>query len=216
MPLLTLPGVFRPRSDSRDLAAVVAADPATRSGRVADVCTGSGIVALAAAGAGAGEVLAVDVSRRAVLSSSLNARRAGLHRLRAVRGDLLDAVDGDFDVIASNPPYVPCQDPELPSRGARRAWDAGSDGRVVLDRLLSDAPARLRPGGALVVTHSDLVGEDATVEAMHAAGLEVDVPVRARGPLGPLMRQRAAQGLLPAGADDEEVLVIRGRRPAAG
>lgn len=210
--LLTLPGVFKPRSDSLLLADAVASDPATAGGAVCDVCTGSGVIALAAAHAGAQDVVAIDVSRRAVATVGLNARREGV-RVRAVRGHLLSAVPGEtFDVIASNPPYVPASD--VPSWGARRAWDAGPDGRVLLDRLLAEAPGRLRPGGALLVTHSDLIGEEATVRAMEAAGLEVDVPVREHGPLGPLMREKVEQGLVPD-ADEEQVLVIRGRRPAA-
>jgi release factor glutamine methyltransferase len=210
-PLLTLPGVFRPRSDSQLLAHEVAADPATLGGRVVDVCTGSGIVALAAADAGAAETWAVDVSRRAVLTVGMNARRRGLD-VHPVRGDLLAAVEGTFDVIASNPPYVPCEDEALPRFGARRAWDAGRDGRVLLDRLLVEGPRRLRDGGAILVTHSDLISEDRTCQLLEDAGLVVDVPVRERGPLGPLMLERREQGLLDGWPEEEEVLVVRGRR----
>ena len=74
--------------------------------------------------------------------------------------------------------------------------------------LLEAAPERLRPGGALLVVHSDLIGADETLERLAAAGLEADVAARERGPLGPLMRER-----VPAAVEEEEVLVLRGRRP---
>ncbi|MEA2176964.1 MAG: release factor glutamine methyltransferase, partial [Solirubrobacteraceae bacterium] len=135
----------------------------TRPGaRVLDLCTGSGAVALAAAGQGADEVVAVDVSRRAVLTVRLNALINRV-RVRAVRGHLFEAVgDERFDVIASNPPYVPDEVDELPTRGARRAWDAGRDGRVLLDRICRDAARHLRPGGTLLLVQSSVIGEEET------------------------------------------------------
>jgi release factor glutamine methyltransferase len=81
------------------------------------------------------------------------------------------------------------------------------------------APAHLRAGGTLLVVHSEVCGIDATLEAMRAGGLEPDVAVRRRGPLGPLMRARVrhleSAGLLPPGRREEDVVVLRGRAPAA-
>jgi release factor glutamine methyltransferase len=211
--LLVLPGVFRPISDSRLLVEIVAGEVRRRGAdtSVLDVCTGSGIVAASAARAGASRIVAVDVSRRALLCAAVN----GHGRVRPRRGDLLEAVGTErFDVIASNPPYVPCPDEALPTRGLRRAWDAGLDGRVLLDRLIATAPAHLSPGGALIVTHSTIIGEKETVDRMRAAGLEPEVIERVPGELGPLMRSRrdhlVRQGLLAPSQDTEEVLVIRG------
>jgi release factor glutamine methyltransferase len=207
--LVTLPGVFAPISDSWMLARAVREE--VRAGtRVLDVCTGSGVVGVSAALAG-GRVTSVDVSRRAVACAWLNARLNGT-RLRGVRGDLLVPVAGErFDVIAANPPYVPARG--VPARGASRAWDAGRDGRALLDRLLDAAPRHLAPGGVLLLVHSDLIGVERTLERLRAAGLEAGIAARRRGPLGPLMRARARDGLLPkeTGAE-EEVLVLRGAR----
>jgi release factor glutamine methyltransferase len=210
--LLPIPGVFRPISDSWLLARVVR-DEIERAGerpRVLDVCTGSGVVGVTAARAGA-EVTAIDVSCRAVAAAWLNARINRV-RVRPLRGSLLEPVlDESFDVIAANPPYVPSE--RANPRGAERAWAAGPDGRRLLDRLLAEAPERLRPGGALLVVHSDLIGADTTLARLEAAGLEADVAASERGPLGPLMRDLARRGQLAA--DEEEVLVLRGRRPTS-
>ena len=211
-----VPGVFQPRPDTWLLAARLCGE--LRPGAtVLDVCTGSGAIAVSAALAGAGAVTAIDVSRRAVLSARLNARLNGV-RVRALRGDLLAPVAGErFDAIVSNPPYLPAEeDEELPRRGPERAWDAGLDGRVLLDRICDAAPAHLAPGGFLLLVHSSLTGEERTVARLAARGLEVEVIERRRGALGPLLAARAgrleARGLLRPGEREEEMLIVRAAR----
>lgn len=219
MRLVTLPGVFRPISDSVMLADVLREETLPPSARVLDLCTGSGLLALTAALRGVEDVTAIDVSRRAAATVRINARLNGV-RVRVRRGSLFEPVGGErFDAIVSNPPYVPGPRDGLPARGRERAWDAGRDGRALLDRLCAEAPAHLRPGGRLLVVHSSLLGLEATETMLAAGGLEVDVVRRRRGPLGPLMAQRRAHleavGLLAPGQREEDVLVIRARRPAA-
>jgi len=213
MRLAILPGVFRPRSDSWLLAAHLR-DEVEPGCAVADLCTGSGVLAVTAALAGAGSVAAVDVSHRAVATARLNALLNGVS-VDAVRGDLVAALGGrTFDVIVSNPPYVPAAADALPTRGPSRAWDAGRDGRALLDRICAAAPARLRPGGALLLVHSEVCGPGRTVELLAAQGMDAAVVARRRGPLGPLLRDRrdelARRGLIDADAQTEELVVVRG------
>jgi release factor glutamine methyltransferase len=240
--LVTPPGVFRPISDTWLLADALDREPLPPGAKILDLCSGSGALAIRAALAGRREtarggeiargdeiarggetsrggvarsrqVTAVDVSRRAVLTIRLNAALNRV-RVRAVRGDLLNAVAGErFDAIVSNPPYVPAASDALPAHGLARAWDAGRDGRALLDRICEDAPAHLNPGGVILLVHSSLLGYEPTAEPLAAGGLTVDVAVSERGPLGPLMRERRDNGLIPPVAE-EEVLVVRGRKPA--
>ena len=201
------------------LAHLVGRDERVPGSDVLDVCTGSGAIAVAAARSGAGSVTAVDVSRRATLSARLNARLHGV-RVEAVQGDLLDAVaDRRFDVITSNPPYLPAEHEALPERGPQRAWDAGLDGRVLLDRIIAAAPRHLRPGGVLWLVHSSVCGVDRTLSRLGLAGLEPVVAERRSGPLGPLLEGRADQleqrGLLQPGQREEEVVAIRATAAAA-
>jgi release factor glutamine methyltransferase len=212
--ILRLPGVFRPRSDTRLLAAVMQRQAQLRGGTALDVCTGSGFIAISAALAGARSVTAVDRSRRAVLSARLGARLSGV-RVEGIVGDLLDAVPGRrFDVITANPPYLPAEDDALPERGPARHTEAGRDGRILLDRLIAAAPEHLAPGGVLLVTHSSVNGEAETLERMRAAGLEPAVEERRHGSLGPLLSARAPElerrGLLCPGEREEDLLVIAG------
>jgi release factor glutamine methyltransferase len=194
------------------LARALRAERLPEGSRVLDVCTGSGLLAVTAALEGA-QATAVDVSRRAVLCAGLNARLNGV-RVRALRGDLFAAVPAErFDAIVSNPPYLPGDD-ELPTRGPRRAWDAGRDGRAILDRICAEAPEHLEPGGILLIVHSSLCDTEATLSALDARGLRTDVVARHRGALGPLLRARAplleARGLLAVGEREEDVVIVRG------
>jgi release factor glutamine methyltransferase len=213
--LVIPPGVFRPISDTWLLADALDRESLPPGARVLDLCAGSGALAIRAALDGPRVVTAVDVSRRAVLAIRLNAALNRV-RVRALRGDLFGAVAGErFDAIVSNPPYVPAPTDQLPVRGRARAWDAGRDGRALLDRICARARTHLRPGGLLLLVHSSLLGLEPTLEALSAHGLAVDVAVRRRGPLGPLMAGRRphleAAGMLRAAQDDEDVLVVRAR-----
>lgn len=217
MKLTTPPGVFRPRSDTWLLADAIART-SPRDARVLDVCTGSGALAVAAALAGARDVTAVDISRRAVLATRLNARRNGV-RVRALRGDLFAPVgEWRFDLIVSNPPYLPSRRAGVPRRGAARAWEGGRDGRALLDRICAQAPRHLAPGGSLLLVQSSVCDPQETTRRLGAAGLEVEPVARRRGPPGPLLAARAnllaSRGLLAEGGD-EELVVIRAARPAA-
>jgi release factor glutamine methyltransferase len=217
MRLLRLPGVFRPPTDTWMLARVLR-DEIAHNGRAAevlDLCTGTGALAVVAARAGA-DTTAIDLSRRAVVNARLNAALNGV-RVTPLRGDLLAPVAGRrFDVIVTNPPYVPAPRADLPDRGLDRAWQAGLDGRVLIDRICAEAPAHLKPGGALLIVQSTINGEQRTHELLAEHGLEPDTPFREPGDFGPLMTRMApeleARGLIAPGQRTEEVIVVRGRR----
>jgi release factor glutamine methyltransferase len=205
--LVALPGVYRPRSDTHLLMrALISAAQPLHLRSVLDLCTGSGALAVTSARAGA-DVLAVDVSRRAVLNARLNARLNRV-RIRAVEGDLWEPVRRRrFDVILANPPYLPA--PEE-AKGRARAWDAGRDGRALLDPICREAGAHLKPGGKLLLIQSSLAGAETTELALAESGLRTRVVASQKGVLGPIAAGRAdwlrEQGRL--GEDGGEALVV--------
>jgi release factor glutamine methyltransferase len=204
-------GVYPPQGDTFLLARELHGAGVRPGSRVLDLCTGSGLLAITAARAGAGSVTAVDVGGPAVLAARLNAR---LRRVpvRVLHGDLFEPIEDEvFDVIVANPPYVPSA---AEPRGVRgRAWDAGRQGRAMIDRICARAPTAMAVGGMLLMVQSVLCGVEATLTSLRAAGLKASVVARRRQPFGPVMRSRAAfleeQGLIHPGQRHEELVVIR-------
>lgn len=211
-----LPGVWPPQRDARLLAKVMIQNQWARGASVLDMFTGSGVLAITAAKEGAGEVMAVDLSRKALLTVKIN---AAVHsaRVKTARSDMFSALgDRSFDLVLANPPYIPGP-AEVPSRGIARAWEGGYDGRLLIDRLCQEAPAHLRPGGHLLIVHSSMNGEQLTLERLEQAGLSAAVRLRHQGRLGRVSAGREeilrARGLLTG--DIEETLVISAQKPAA-
>jgi release factor glutamine methyltransferase len=214
--LVPIPGVFKPHSDSLLLAAHLGREPRLQGARVLDLCTGSGLLAIEAARRGAREVTAIDVSRRAVIATRMNARLNGVH-VRALRGDLFSPVaERRFDLIVANPPYLPSEGPALPDRGAVRAWEGGLDGRAFIDRICREAQAHMTPGGVLLLLQSSLSADRTTAGDLRSRGFEVTIAAKHRGPLGTLGRARAGtlrdRGLLLQEEDAEEIVILRARR----
>jgi release factor glutamine methyltransferase len=212
--IVVFPGVLRPPSDAALLGGVMARhDLAGRA--VLDLCTGTGILGLTAARLGA-RATAVDLSRRAALNARLNARLNGL-ALEVLRGDLFEPVRGRrFDLIVSNPPYIPAPPGDRP-RGEARAWDAGPRGREFLDHICDRAPEHLHPGGRVLLVHSSLARPEETEHRLAARGLEPDVAATHDGRLGPVALERLDYLCAIGVADDslsERMVVVEGRLPA--
>lgn len=125
---------------------------------------------------------------------------------------------GPFDVVVSNPPYVPtpsdAEDEIIDAAaGPSWAWNAGTDGRLVLDPLCEAAPKLLTDNGSLLLVQSALAGVKQSLEALRASGMEADVVASQLIPFGPVLSARAAwleeTGQVPRGCREEEIVVIR-------
>ncbi|MGX1547320.1 HemK2/MTQ2 family protein methyltransferase [Streptomyces adustus] len=205
------PGVYRPQTDTALLGRMLCREPITSRTEVLDLGTGSGVLALEAARCGA-RVTAVDISWRALAAAWCNALLNG-QAVRVRHGDLVAAVPGRrFDLVVTNPPYVPTPAGDAAPRGRARAWDAGTDGRLLIDRICAVAPAVLRPGGALLMVHSRLSGVEETLARLRRAGLRAGVVDRVRLPFGRVLRSRLGwlreRGLV-TDQTMEELVVIR-------
>lgn len=161
------PGVFVPRPESELLVdAVLAAINGIAAPRVVDLCAGSGAIGLSVAHEHPTAVVdLVEASSDAV--GWLRRNSDGRDRVRIHCADLAKApvaADGTIDVVVSNPPYVALHerelvDPEVRDHDPGDALWAGEDGLDVIRRVVSRATELLRPGGSLVVEHSDRQGE---------------------------------------------------------
>ena len=165
-PFLVTPAVLIPRPETELIVSEVLGLFADRHWplRMADVGTGSGVLAVTLAlEYPEATVVGLDVSGEALEVAVRNAEALGLGRrmlgggVRFLRSDLLASVhDESFDVIVSNPPYVPLADaPDLHAQVREHephlALFGGEDGHNVLRRLIPQAWERLVPGGWLLL-----------------------------------------------------------------
>jgi release factor glutamine methyltransferase len=178
--LAVTPDVLIPRPDTETLVEAVVARLARRAAPLAvlDLGTGSGAIALALAKEWPeAQVTATDLSDAALAVARKNAETLGLaDRVRFASGDGFAAVAEEcFDVIVSNPPYVPEADaaglaPELGHEPALALFAPG-DGSALLRRIAREAPARLAPGGLLALELAPAQAADVT-QCLREAGFE--------------------------------------------
>lgn len=142
---------------------------------IVDVGVGCGAIACAlAANLPQARILATDTSGQALALARGNAQRLGLaKRIRFLQGDLLEPLDAPVDIIVANLPYVRTADwerlpPEIRCSEPREGLDGGPNGLRVIERLLRQAPAYLRRGGALLAEIGDAQGEAASKLAREA------------------------------------------------
>lgn len=209
------PGVYRAEGDTDLLIGVMRRGDYAVGPHVLDIGTGSGALAISAARSGAASVTAVDLSLRSVIATWVNSR---LHRasVSVRRGDLFAPVAGRrFDLVVANPPYVPSESSELPRHRIARSWDAGPDGRALLDRICTGVVDVLAPGGDVLLVHSELCSTERTLQALAASGLRGEVLARASVPFGPVLKARAAmlesRGMIDPGQRIENLVVVGAR-----
>lgn len=166
-----------------------------RGVRVVDLGTGSGAIALALQHQRPqAQVLAVDVSCDALAVARANAQRLALP-VQCLHSRWWDEVTGCFDLVVSNPPYIPSADPHLAAltHEPLSALASGADGLDDLRAIIAQARAHLKPGAWLLLEHG--WDQAPAVQALlHAQGL---VQVQSRADLAGHLRCSGAQNPAP-------------------
>lgn len=210
--IVRLPGIYPPQHDTALLISALRGSGLAPGRHVLDICTGTGAVAVAAAALGAASVTAVDLSRRAVISARANSLLQRVE-VEVRRGDLFSPIAGEqYDLVLCNPPYVPAPTERLPRHTRGRSWDAGPDGRALVDRICREVFEVLRPGGVLLMSHTAVIDADLSLNLLSTQGFDAQVVLSRRVPFGPLMNERSdllvAMGMIPLGERSEELVVI--------
>ena len=189
------PGVLIPRPETEGLCELLAEEAKERAAqgdagvsqnktvpwpaRILDLCTGSGCIAAWAAHTFAdASVTATDLSEEALAVACANCKAHETYpgQITLKQGDLFDALpEGErFDVIISNPPYIPSAtvdglETEVKDHEPRLALDGGPEGMDVVSRIIAQAPDHLAPGGLLLMEIDD-TQEELVAEACSRSG----------------------------------------------
>ncbi|MCK9440637.1 MAG: class I SAM-dependent methyltransferase [Methanothrix sp.] len=158
--------VYQPAEDTYLLlkAALCEARPADS---VLEIGCGSGFISQEL-GPKVARLLATDINPHAV-------RAAKARGIEVIRADLLRGINGKFDLILFNAPYLPTRPEERTGQWIDYALDGGESGRQTVDRFIEDLAWHLRPGGRALLLISSLTGLAKVQEAATAAGFTAEV-----------------------------------------
>jgi release factor glutamine methyltransferase len=146
-----------PRPETEQLVEIIQSRIENRKSRIVDVGTGSGVIALSlAAKFPETEILAVDISDDALALAQENAARLNLSaQVQFLRSRLLENIEGAFDLIVANLPYISTQDrhtlSDEVSHDPEIALFAGARGDELVRELIAQAPSRLQPAGMVAL-----------------------------------------------------------------
>ncbi len=182
--------VLIPRQDTETLVELVLKEHKGKNPRVLDMCTGSGCIAVSLALLGGFDsVTAVDISSEALKVSGRNAEKLmGNGRIELVESDLFSALEKNrkFDVIVSNPPYIPTEvirglEPEVKYHEPMLALDGKEDGLFFYRRLAAECGRYLNPGGAVYFEIGYDQGESVSELLKHEGFVKIRVKKDAAG-----------------------------------
>lgn len=148
--------VLIPRQDTETLVELVLRDYPEKEVSVLDLCTGSGCIAVSLKKLGEyREVTGADISEEALAVAQANGQANGC-RIRWIKSDLLRDFGRDerYDIIVSNPPYIPTDviaglEPEVRDYEPMLALDGDRDGLLFYRRLAGECTGHLNPGGSV-------------------------------------------------------------------
>lgn len=163
------PNVYEPSDDSFLLADKI---QAKKSEKVLDVGTGCGIQGIIVSQMGS-VVTSSDINGEALKCASKNAMLNGADII-FVKSDLFENIEGKFDLITFNPPYLPVEPEEVKDKLAA-SWDGGEDGRKITLRFIKELKNHLsKDGRALLVTSTLSIPENPSdIFAKHGLTSEI-------------------------------------------
>ena len=164
-------GVYYPAEDSFLLADAVEALE-MKGKNVLDMGCGSGFLSLLCASKGA-HVMAVDITEEAVETAKANAQANGF-KVNIVLSDLFEKINGRFDFIIFNPPYLPKEEDEE----GHVTYTGGATGREVIERFITQCGTHLENDGKILVLVSSLTGKEEIIAALNEAGFSAKIAAK--------------------------------------
>ena len=150
-------GVLIPRPETENLVSAVLERLPEKSVKIADLCSGSGCIGITLSLESGNEVDLYELSSHAILVSKENAEKLGAEKVTVYERDiLLETPNQMYDVMVSNPPYIPLEDmellmPDVKDYEPKMALTDGGDGLVFYKRIAQLGETHLADGGILAV-----------------------------------------------------------------
>jgi release factor glutamine methyltransferase len=206
------PHVYSPQSDTFLLLEHLSVG---NSDTVLELGVGCGFIALCLAQK-AKAVVGVDLNPYSIRNAWHNARQNSIANADFIIGDLYEPVGKrQFDLICANPPYVPTPPDWIETDIIETAWNAGCDGRAVIDRILAGAKTHLVCDGRIVLVQSSLADIAQTIDVLERNGFGVRILAEKKERFGPISLGRY-QWLLSQGTLEdnfyERLVVVEGVR----
>lgn len=153
------PGVLIPRPETEQLVEVAIKNLKNNSNKILDLCTGSGCIVCSFANEFSDvQIFGTDISEEALAYAKMNIKKHHFEeKIELVKCNMADEVcEGNFDLIISNPPYVPTDvyeslDDEVLNYEPKLALEAGSDGASLLDEIIATAKDKLKQDGIVAL-----------------------------------------------------------------
>ena len=170
-------GVYYPREDSLLLAKTLEKENLANK-RILEIGCGSGFLSIVMARMGA-EVIACDVADEAVKTTKENALANGI-KIACTKSDIFSEINGIFDLIVFNPPY-------LPDESNDKTYSGGKTGREVIEKFVKQAKKHLEKDGKILLLISSLTGEKDVLSIFHAYSFKTKIIERKKVPWEELM-----------------------------
>ncbi len=170
--LKTHPEVYVPCDDSFLLAENLRVQ---EEDEVLDVGTGTGILAIVAAKK-AEFILATDINPQALELANENARLNGMKNVKFLESDLFEKINGKFDLVIFNAPYLP----SFENDPLGRAWSGGKDGTAVIKKFLENVSEHLKANGRIQMLVSSITNFEKIESAAKKNNLKVKILAQKR------------------------------------
>jgi len=160
-------------------------------------------------------VFGIDSNPYAIKNALHNAEQNSITNAHFICGDLYEPINGrQFDLIYANPPYVPTPPNWIETDIIETAWNAGCNGRKILDRIIADAKEHLTTNGKIVLVQSSLADIPKTIKVLENNGFQTRILVEKKDRLGPISMGRywwlKKRGML-VDSLYERLVVVEGR-----
>lgn len=181
------PHVYKPQTDTFFLIDFALPKPEDIA---LELCAGCGIISLHLSPV-AKKVYATDFNPYAVANAKHNAKINGIWNIQIQQGDLYESVkDQRFDLIVANPPYVPTPPNWETQDIIETAFNAGEDGRIIIDRIIQGLPNHITSNGRFIMVQSSLADIEKTRTQLQTLNFHTRVIAEKWLPLGPVSRGR--------------------------